>query len=613
MTDTADAGGERADGMSFGGRLLHQATVAPHREAFRHPDGDRWASLSWLQTKDVTFELAAGLVALGVEPEHRVAIASNTRIEWVLADLGVMCAGAATTTVYPTTKPEDVGYILSDSESRVLFAEDVGQVEKVLDRAAELPHLGTIVLMEGELPESMSGDERVITWEQLKEKGRSWLSEHPDGIEQILSEITPDKLATLIYTSGTTGRPKGVRLVHDCWLYEGDSVAEVDILSPDDLQYLWLPLSHVFGKALLAIQMKIGFASAVDGRIDKIVDGLGEVKPTFMAGAPRIFEKVRAKVMMREKSAIAAKIFDWAFQVGRSTIEPRLANKPLTGLDKVKYGIARKLVFSKLEETMGGRVRFFISGSAALAREVQEWFFSAGLLILEGYGLTESSAAIFVNLPDGRTKFGTVGPPLPGTQVRIADDGEILVKGRAVMEGYHNQPDATAEVLEDGWFHTGDIGQLDADNYLRITDRKKDLIKTSGGKYVAPQKVTGVMKAASPYLSEVIIAGEHHKYIVALLTLDAEAIQGWAEANELGHLSYADLTQHEKVRAMIDEHIQAGNAQLERWETIKRFTILDSDLSVDEGEVTPSMKVRRRTVIARNQAILDSMYQDEND
>lgn len=602
---------EHGDGMSFGGRLLHQATVQPHREAFRHPEGDTWTSLTWQQTKDIAFELAGGLIALGVEPEHRVAIASNTRIEWVLADLGIMCAGAATTTVYPTTKPEDVGYILSDSESRVLFAEDTEQVLKVLDRAAELPLMSTIVLMSGELTGTLVDDSRVITWADLVAKGTEWLKDHPDGIEQILAEITPDKLATLIYTSGTTGRPKGVRLIHDCWLYEGDAVELVDILSPEDLQYLWLPLSHVFGKALLAIQMKIGFATAVDGRIDKIVDGLGTVRPTFMAGAPRIFEKVRAKVLMKPKSAIAAKIFDWAFTFGRTTIPARLEGRELTGLDKVKYGLARKLVFSKLEETMGGRVRFFISGSAALSREVQEWFYSAGLLILEGYGLTETSAAIFVNLPDGRTKFGTVGPPLPGTEIKIAEDGEILIKGRAVMQGYHNQPDATAEVLKDGWFHTGDIGQIDGDTYLRITDRKKDLIKTSGGKYVAPQKVTGVMKAESPYLSEVIVAGEHHKYIAALVTLDADAIAGWAEANELGHLSYAELTQHDAVRAMIDEHIQAGNEKLERWETIKRFAILDSDLSVDEGEVTPSMKVRRRTVIARNQALLDSLFDDE--
>ena len=574
--------------QSVAALLLRQARDAAHREAFRYPEGESWTSLTWQQSKDLSFELAAGLIALGVEPEQRCAIASSTRIEWVMADLAIMCAGAATTTVYPTTKSDDVGYILSDSDSRVVFAEDQEQVSKVLE-TADLPSLLKVVQMAG----GAADDDRVSTWEDLRELGRGWLAEHPDGIEQVIGAIEKDMLATLIYTSGTMGRPKGVRLVHDCWLYEGESVDEVEILGPDDLQYLWLPLSHVFGKTLLAIQLRIGFASAVDGRVDKIVDGLGVVKPTFMAGAPRIFEKVRAKVLMRDKSAVAQKIFDWAFAVGRRTIPTRLADKPLTGLDKIQYAIARKLVFSKLEETMGGRVRFFVSGSAALSRQVQEWFFAAGLLILEGYGLTETSAAIFVNLPDGRTKLGTVGPPLPGTEVRIADDGEICVRSRAVMAGYHNRPEETAEVLVDGWMHTGDIGELDSDNYLRITDRKKDLIKTSGGKYVAPQKLTGVLKAECPYLSEVIVYGEHRKYVTALFTLDEEAILGWAEQHELGSLSYGELAQHQRVRELIDEYVDRANDKLERWETVKRFAILSSDLSVDQGEVTPSMKVRR--------------------
>ena len=260
---------------------------------------------------------------------------------------------------------------------------------------------------------------------------------------------------------------------------------------------------------------------------------------------------------------------------------------------------------------MGGRVRFFVSGSAALSREVQEWFFAAGLLILEGYGLTETSAAIFVNLPDGRAKLGTVGPPLPGTEVRIADDGEICVRSRAVMSGYHNMPEETDEVLVDGWFHTGDIGELDADDYLRITDRKKDLIKTSGGKYVAPQKLTGVLKAECPYLSEVVVYGEHRKYVTALFTLDEEAIRGWAEQHELGELSYAELAQHDQVRQLIDDHVQRANAKLERWETVKRFAILSSDLSVAQGEVTPSMKVRRKAVIERNQDLVESLYDQD--
>ncbi|MDN5725577.1 MAG: AMP-dependent synthetase/ligase, partial [Propionibacteriales bacterium] len=418
---------------------------------------------------------------------------------------------------------------------------------------------------------------------------------------------TPDHLATLIYTSGTTGRPKGVRLAHDCWLYEGEAVDEIQLLRPDDLQYLWLPLSHVFGKALLAIQVRIGFATAVDGRVDKIVAGLGEVQPTFMAGAPRIFEKVRATVMMQATEGIKAKIFNWAFGVGRRTSPARLRGDDLKGLEKVQFALARKLVFSKLEARMGGRIRFFVSGSAALNREVQEWFHAAGLLIMEGYGLTETSAATFVNLPY-KAKFGTVGPPLPHTEVKIAEDGEILVKGRGVMRGYHNLPEATEESLVDGWFHTGDIGKVDSENYLTITDRKKDLIKTSGGKYVAPQKIEGAMKAACPYFSNVIIHGERRKYVAALVTLDADAIAGWAADNDLADASYAELAKSPKVKTMIDGYVEQANGTLERWETVKRYAILEQDLSVDDGEVTPSMKVRRKTVSDRYADVLDSLY-----
>ncbi|MFX4271531.1 AMP-dependent synthetase/ligase [Propionibacteriaceae bacterium Y1685] len=589
--------------QSVGDLLLRQSQGDnAHGEAYRYPKGEGWESLTWREAKDYAFELAGGLVALGVEPEQRVAIASNTRIEWVLADLSIMVAGAATTTIYPSTTTDDVVHILSDSESRVLFAEDAGQVEKILAKLDDLPDLSTIVLVDG-----THEHEKVITWQELRERGRDWIAKHPDGLEQIIGGITPEHLATLIYTSGTTGRPKGVRLVHDCWLYEGEAADEIQLLQPDDLQFLWLPLSHVFGKALLAIQLRIGFATAVDGRVDKIVDGLGVVKPTFMAGAPRIFEKVRATVMMQATEGLKAKIFNWAFAVGRRTSPARLRGEELKGLDKAQFALARKLVFSKLEARMGGRIRFFVSGSAALNREVQEWFHAAGLLIMEGYGLTETSAATFVNLPE-KAKFGTVGPPFPHTEVKIAEDGEILVKGRGVMRGYHNLPEATQESLVDGWFHTGDIGKVDSENYLTITDRKKDLIKTSGGKYVAPQKIEGAMKAACPYFSNVIIHGEHRKYVSALVTLDADAISGWAKENELGDASYAELTKHPKVKEMIDGYVDQANGTLERWETVKRYAILESDLSVDEGEVTPSMKVRRKTVSDRYADVLDSLY-----
>ena len=589
---------------SVGVMLQNRVAASGPREAFRYLDGNRWVSLSWNETKTAVYEVAAGLLALGLQLEDRVAIASGTRMEWILADLGIMCAGGATTTVYPTTQHEDVAYILGDSESKVVFAEDDFQVAKVVDHLDELSVV-KIVQFSGK-----ADHELVLSWNEFRELGRSHLTEYPGSVDNAIATTGPDTLATLIYTSGTTGRPKGVRLVQDAWTYEGAAVEAYDIISPDDLQYLWLPLSHVFGKALIAIQLKIGFTTAVDGVIENIVDNLGVVKPTFMAGAPRIFEKVRAKVMTGAQSGVKGKIFNWAFSVGYKTIPGRLAGSAPAGLLGIQYALADKLVFSKLKDRMGGNIKFFVSGSAALSREVQEWFFAAGLLILEGYGLTETSAATFVNSPRA-TRFGTVGPPVPGTEAKIADDGEILVRGPGVMRGYHGNDEATAEVLAaDGWFATGDIGELDDHGYLRITDRKKDLIKTSGGKYVAPQKVEAAVKAASPYVSQVLVHGEGRKYISALVTLDPEAITTWAQENGQPSTDPTALAGSAAVKELINSHVAQANRKLERWETIKKFEILPHEFTVDDGEVTPSLKIRRKAVEKKYRGTLNTLYED---
>jgi long-chain acyl-CoA synthetase len=590
---------------SVGAMLLRQVEKSPSKEAFRYIDDDRWVSLSWSQTKDKAYQFAAGLRALGIESEDRVAIASNTRMEWILADLAIMCAAGATTTIYPSTQHEDVGYILADSQSKVVFAEDDLQVSKVVDHLDELPELITIVQLDGKVDHP-----KVIGWADLEQLGHDYLADHPTAIDDLIAAIKPEDLATLIYTSGTTGRPKGVRLVQDCWTYEGAAIEAYDIIYPDDLQYLWLPLSHVFGKALIAIQLYIGFTTAVDGRIDKIVENLSVVQPTFMCGAPRIFEKVRARIMTTASHGVKAKIFDWAFGVGRKVSPMRLAGEQPSGLLALQSALADRLVFSKIKARMGGKIRFFVSGSAALNREVQEWFHAAGLLILEGYGLTETSAATCVNNPRA-TRFGTVGPPVPGSQVEIAEDGEILIKGPGVMRGYHNLPEATAEALNDGWFATGDIGELDEKGYLRITDRKKDLIKTSGGKYVAPQKVEGVLKAASPYVSQVLVHGEGRKYATALITLDPEGIDGWAEEQGLSYSSFEELAGSQEVHDLTEGYVAQANEQLERWETIKKFEILPAEFSVDEGEVTPSLKIRRRAVEEKYADVLNSMYDSD--
>jgi long-chain acyl-CoA synthetase len=595
---------ERA--QSFGALFVDRVNKTPNGEAFRYRVGDTWQSLTWTQTKRRVFELAAGLVDLGVEPQQRVAIASTTRIEWILSDLAVLCAGAATTTVYPTTTASDVGFILGDSESVVIFAEDAEQADKAL--AAHLPSLKAIVLFDGTHD---TADVEILSLDELAARGRKRLAAESDVIDQRIANTGPEDLATLIYTSGTTGRPKGVRLVHDNWTYEGAAVSALGILGPDDVQYLWLPMSHVLGKVLSAVQLELGFSTAVDGDLTKIVENLGVIKPTFMGGAPRIFEKVRARVTLTGQShgGLKAKIFDWAIGVGIKASRIRQERKPVPKVLSIQLALADKLVFKTIRERLGGRIRFFVSGSAQLSREVAEWFDAVGMTILEGYGLTESSAAASVNLPED-TRIGTVGPALPGSEFRIAEDGEILLRGGGVMRGYHNNPEATAEVLtDDGWFHTGDIGELN-DGYLRVTDRKKDLIKTSGGKYVAPQKVEVLFSAECPYAANIVVHGEGRKFVSALITLDPEMITTWAKEHDLDGRTPEQLAKEPAVREMIGKHIDTLNSQLERWETVKKFVILPHELSVEAGEMTPSMKVRRKTVEKKYMAELDKLYQD---
>ena len=572
------------------------------REAFRKREGDRWVSVTWQEAAEQVEKLAAGLLALGIQPEQRIGIASSTRYEWILADLAIMCAGAATTTVYPTTNSTDTAYILSDSESRIVFAEDEAQLEKMKERRDDLPNLEKVVLFDG------PGDgDHVITITELADIGKKYLADHPDCVRATAASITPDKLATLIYTSGTTGKPKGVKLAHRAWVYEGTTVADFGILHEDDLQLLWLPLAHAFGKVLITAQLACGFASAIDGRVDKIVANMAEVKPTFMGAAPRIFEKAHARVVSSQEG-VKEKLFTAAFVVGRKADQYRLSGREIPLPLKVAHGLFDRLVFSKVREVFGGRLKFFVSGSAPLNRDIAEWFHAAGLLILEGYGLTESAAGAFINRPDSY-KLGTVGQVFAGTSVRIADDGEVQLGGPCVMDGYHNLADKTAETLtEDGWLRTGDKGQLDEDGFLTVTGRIKELFKTSGGKYVAPPAIEGKFMALCPYAGHILVFGESRNFCVALITLDSDALSGWAEHHGLSGKSYADLVKSDAVRDMVGGYVDELNSQLNRWETIKKWELLDHDLTIEGGELTPSLKIKRSIVEERNQELLDSFY-----
>ncbi|MFD8646158.1 AMP-dependent synthetase/ligase [Streptomyces zaomyceticus] len=601
--------------------FLERVERTPDAEAYRYPvpaasgaGPDDWKSLSWGQAAERVYAIAAGLADLGVQAEERVALASATRVEWILADLGVMCAGAATTTVYPQTNAEESAFILSDSESRVLIAEDAAQLAKAVERRADLPNLRHVVVIDATGVES-DGD-FVLTLAELEARGKGYLEKHPEAVKERVAAITATQLATLIYTSGTTGRPKGVRLPHDNWSYMAKAIAATGLVTEVDVQYLWLPLAHVFGKVLTSGQIEVGHVTAVDGRVDKIIENLPVVQPTYMAAVPRIFEKVYNGVAAKARAAGGAKykIFQWAAGVSREYAKAGQDNFRRTGTASAPFGLTAKhkvadaLVYSKIREAFGGNLRACISGSAALAPEIGYFFAGAGIHILEGYGLTETSAASFVN-PGEAYRTGTVGKPLPGTEVRIADDGEILLRGPGVMEGYHGLPEKTSEVLEsDGWFHTGDIGELSADGYLRITDRKKDLIKTSGGKYIAPAEVEGQFKAVCPFVSNILVHGADRNFCTALIALDEPTLLGWAAEHDLAGKSYAEVVAAPQTVKMVQGYVDRLNEGLQRWQTIKKFRLLPRDLDIEHGELTPSLKLKRPVVEREYKGLIDEMY-----
>ncbi|MFC5832145.1 AMP-dependent synthetase/ligase [Nonomuraea insulae] len=575
--------------------LRDRIAATPDAEAYRVPADGGWASLSWREVGERVRGLALGLAGLGSRPGTRVSILCSTRLEWILCDLAVLSTGAATTTIYPSNTAAESAFVITDSGSTIVIAENDDQVAKLRSVQKELPDVTHVVVIDG----SPSDDGWVVPLDSVTGEG---------DYDAMVDAIAQDDLATLIYTSGTTGRPKGVELTHDNWLYAAGAVREIDLISPTDLHFLWLPLSHSFGKLLEVVMIGIGVPTAIDGRLDKIAENLGVLRPTVMAAAPRIFEKIHNTVVanMRNDGGLKLRIFTWARRTGLRVTRARQRGAAIPFTTRAEYALADRLVFAKLRERFGGRIRFFISGAAPLSQDIAEFFDAAGLTILEGYGLTESSAGSFLNRPES-VRFGTVGLPFPGTEVRIADDGEILIGGRGIMRGYHGLPQESAEALEDGWLHTGDIGELDEAGRLRITDRKKELIKTSGGKYVAPTYLEGRIKAACPYASHVFVHGDLRNYVTALVTLDMEVVGPWARAESLP-TDPGELREHPRVREEVEKAIDQVNAGEAGYATVKKFAILAEDFTVETGELTPSLKIKRKAVEERHRAVLDAFY-----
>ncbi len=574
--------------------------------AFRHRKGVLWQDVSWQQADTAAGEIAAGLVALGLRRGDTVCILAQTSLEWVLCDLGAARAGVVTVPIYSSSTPEQCAFIARDSAARLVFADDALQVDKLRPWATEAAR--PLVQLQGQpnASSSVAGDAPVNTLDSLRAAGRAWsaLPANADELARRASAVKPADTFTIIYTSGTTGNPKGAIVSHENLVAGCASAIRALSLNEQDSQYLFLPLAHVLGRQMEWAPIFVGATTTFSEGINKIKDNLVEVRPTFMAGVPRIFEKFYAGVQAGSKQGSPAKkaLVAWAFGVGdRYAAARRTGQTPGAGL-RFSHGLADRLVLSKLRRKLGlDRCRFLFSGGAPLAAEIGTFFHSVGIVILEGYGLTETTAAAFVNRLD-RYRFGTVGLALDVVENKIADDGEILVRGPSIFRGYHNNAVATAEAIDaEGWFHTGDIGQLE-DGFLRITDRKKDLIVTAGGKKIAPQMLENALKGRSPLFSQVLAYGDRRPYCVALITIGEEAVKTFGGGDPARAAQSADL------RAALAKEVDALNATLASYERIKKFAVLPVDFSEAAGELTPSLKVKRKVVIERYRAVLDGLY-----
>ncbi|HEY1100677.1 MAG TPA: long-chain fatty acid--CoA ligase [Myxococcota bacterium] len=597
----------------------NQVAARKDKTAAQRKVNGTWTDVTWGEMDTQAKQIAAGLVKHGVQPKDKVTIISNTRLEWITADLGILGAGAVTVPIYQSSTADDAAFILNDAGVVAVIAEDDSQLKKLRSIKADVPKLTKVIAMSGTVDAS-SGWE--IGWEQFLKEGADYLAANDAEVKARSAGLTKDDLLTLIYTSGTTGKPKGAMLTHDAMLYEAEAIHKVKLFTPNDVEYMFLPMAHVFAKVLESIWFQEGhIMSFWSGDMKKIVDELGEVRPTLMCSVPRIFEKVHAKVTadVAAQTGVAGKIAQWGLAQGEKAAKIEMTGGKPGGL---AWTLAQKLVFTKinakLQARFGGRLRFFVSGGAPLGKDLAYFFKYAGVTICEGFGLTETSAASAVNLP-GQVRIGTVGRPIPGTEMKVAADGELLIRGRGVMTGYWNRPDATKEAFDDdGWFKTGDIAVIDGDGFVRITDRKKDIIVTAGGKNVAPQNLENQIKAKGPLISQVVVHGDKRKFLSALVTLDEDAVKNFAAGKGISGANHKELSQKPEVLAEIDNVFKQMNTVLASYESIKKWKVLDHDFTVgDKAEekgkpgaelLTPSLKVKRKAVNERYKDIFEGFY-----
>ena len=578
------------------------------RPAQQFKRGADWKTITWREVGDIAREVALGLIALGREKGDMVALLSASRAEWVQADFAIFSAGCVTVPVYPTYPPDLIAYVVNDSGAKTMFVDDPAQLAKVLQARDKMPGLQQIVVFAGY--DAPHPPKMVMTWESLRRLGRDNAEAHKSTLAERVATTRPTDLATIVYTSGTTGPPKGVMQTHGNHVAAVTASKQATPVQEGWVHLLFLPLAHSFARLESFLGVTHGLTTAFAENLDKVGDNLKETRPHFICSVPRVFEKVYGRILAGVEAGSPAKkkIFGWAVSVGRDVSRHQQRGQPVPATLELKRKLAHKLVFSKLHTALGGRLQWAVSGGAPLSRDIAEFFHAAGILLLEGYGLTETCPALTFNRPD-RFKFGSVGQSLPGVQLRIAADGEILARGPNIATlGYYKQPEATNEVFDtEGWFHTGDIGAIDQDGFLVITDRKKDLIVTAGGMNIAPQNIENLLKA-DPFISQVMVYGDRRPYPVALITINPEELSKFAREQGILTSETAAIVKHPKVAERVGRTVEEKNTQLQSYAKIKRFTVLPTDFTLDGGELTPTLKVKRKVVSQKYKDAIEELY-----
>lgn len=588
---------------TINGIALRRLDRGASRVAYHRKKAGQWVPLTCQESYDQAERLGLVLRALGLKRGEKVAIVAQTRPEWLTSDSAILMQGAVVVGIYPTSTAEQVVYILQHSESRMAILENPAQLDRLRPHLRELPRLQVLILMEG-APSQLPSTLQAFAWAEVMTRGQMLVAQQKGLMRQLALDVPPDALATLVYTSGTTGQPKGAMLTHRAFYQVVMAFKEVFETQSEEISLLFLPLAHVLQRYTTYLGMEIGGVGYFAESIDKLPDNLAEVRPTVLATVPRVLEKIHAKVLATVEAGTPLRraIFAHALEVGRR-YHTRAPGTPAPFWLQLQYDVAEKVVFSKIKARLGGRIDRIVSGGAPLSPAISEFFFSMGLLVIEGYGLTETCAPATTNTP-ARFRFGTVGKALPGVVLRIAEDGEVLIQSPGLFSGYFKDPESTAAALSDGFFHTGDVGSLDADGFLSITDRKKDLIVTAAGKNIAPQPLENMLKQHR-LISQVALHGDKRPYLTALITLDEEEVRQQLQDRQT---PWSRLVEDSRVVEAIRSAVEQFNTHVAPYETIKQYALLADDFSIERGELTPTLKLKRRVVAERYAQLLDRLY-----